>query len=238
MVRQSVLNGLAVAGFIALVALGIWLAVYSTRFVPGIVNEAGEAAVYLGSLFTRAPEPTVLVDSTSTPSSTISLNGNTASSNTSTIKPKSGDLSAGAGKSNTYQIGGTVPAGPLTGLPDLVVEITSVGYLETASTDSFVASSTAPLGSRPAVRFTIRNIGTNTAGSWRFNASIPTRIAFFFQSQPQQPLKPGERIDYTLGFDQGNSGTNQTIIVTANFDHAIGESNTNNNSDSAKMTIL
>src|SRR3989344_3436924 len=46
--RQAAINGLAVVGFIALVGAGIWFAVYSTRFVPTVVNNLGAAAVYLG----------------------------------------------------------------------------------------------------------------------------------------------------------------------------------------------
>jgi len=135
--------------------------------------------------------------------------------------------------------GSSVPSsGTLTGLPDFIVTINEVGYLTTSTTDSFVASSTVPTGNRPAVKFTIKNVGTNTTGSWRFSASIPTQTAYIFQSQPQQSLSPGDSIDYTLGFDQANRGSNQTISITANFDHAVAESNSDNNSNSAKITIL
>ena len=58
--RQAIINGLAVFGFIALIATGIWLAVYSTRFVPAVVSRVGGAAVYLGSVLTPASEPTPL----------------------------------------------------------------------------------------------------------------------------------------------------------------------------------
>jgi hypothetical protein len=131
-----------------------------------------------------------------------------------------------------------VGTGTLYGFPDLVVNITAVGYLATTSPDSFVATSTVPASGRPAVKFTIKNIGTNVAGAWRFSASIPTQTAYIFQSQPQQILNPGDSIDYTLGFDQANRGSNQTISVTANFDHAIAEITVNNNSASASLTIL
>ena len=84
--RQMVINGLAVAGFIALVAAGVWLAVYSTRFVPGIVNGAGAAAVSLGSLFTPAHSPGLLVVSTPAASTTISF-GETDATSTATTTP-------------------------------------------------------------------------------------------------------------------------------------------------------
>ena len=199
--RQTVTNGLAVAGFIALVCLGIWLAVYATQFVPSVVGGIGSAAVSLGSVFNPAPNPSLSVvpSGTSTPSTTVPFGDFTATTTPAatttpvstpvTTPTKPAPVTAGTQTNGTYPIGGTVttPGAPY-GLPDLVVTITSVGYLATTSADSFVASATVPNGSRPAVRFTIKNNGTNIAGPWRFSASIPTQTAYIFQSQPQQPL--------------------------------------------------
>ena len=58
---KAVINGLAIVGFVILVGAGIWLAVYSTRYVPTVVNRVGAAAVYFGSLFTSADGPTLSV---------------------------------------------------------------------------------------------------------------------------------------------------------------------------------
>ncbi len=239
---RAAINGLAVVGFIALVAAGIWLAVYSTRFVPTVVNRIGSAAVYLGSIFTSGNGPTLSVVSNPAASTTISFGpadqGN-ASSNISTsaaAKPKPTATTAGEKKDSAHQISETTNA--LYGLPDLSVTIIAIGYLATTSADSFVASSTVPSGSRPAVRFTIKNIGTNATGLWRFSASIPTSSNFIYQSVPQQNLNPGDYIEYTLGFDQAIAGSNKMISVTANFDKVVGESDSNNNSASTQLTIL
>jgi hypothetical protein len=240
--RQAVIVGLAAVGFIALVGAGVWLAVYSTRFVPEIVNGTGEAVVYLGSILVpNNHNPGISVVTPSTASTTISFGTDSTSSpqTTATSTPKKYiPTTAGTETDGVYQIGGTAtPA--LSGLPDLVVNINATGYLATSSASSFVAASTVPAGVRPAVSFTIKNIGTNaTGGAWRFSASVPTQTAYVYQSQPQQSLNPGDSIDYVIGFDEANTGTNETVSVTANFDHAIAESNTNNNSASAEMTIL
>src|ERR1035437_6779716 len=45
--RTTLIRVLAVIGFIALVGTTMWLAVYSTRYVPTIVGRIGSAAVYL-----------------------------------------------------------------------------------------------------------------------------------------------------------------------------------------------
>lgn len=237
--RQAAINGLAVVGFVALVAAGIWLAIYSTRFVPTVVNRIGSAAVYLGSVFTPAEEPTLSVVPNPTASTTISF-GNAATSTTTKsatpVKPKPVATTPGEKTGGTYQISGT--ANVLSGLPDFSINITAVGYLATTSADSFVATSTVPSGSRPAVKFTIKNVGTNMSGQWRFSASIPTQSSYLYYSPFQQSLSPGDSIDYTLGFDQAIAGSNKMISVTANFDRTIRESDTNNNSASAQLTIL
>ncbi|MHB8660365.1 MAG: CARDB domain-containing protein [Minisyncoccota bacterium] len=241
---QAAVKVLAVVGFIALIGAGMWLAVYSTRFVPSVVNRIGAAAVYLGSVFTPAKAPNLSVVPTQTATTTISF-GQTASTTstetpsarTTATTPKRIATTAGTKTDTTYQLGtGATPS--LYGLPDFIVTINAVGYLATTSADSFVASSTVPAGSRPAIKFTIKNIGTNVTGAWRFSALIPTQTAYIYQSQPQQSLNPGDSIDYTLGFDQANKGSNETVSVTANFDHAVAESNTNNDSASAQITIL
>jgi len=241
--RQAAINGLAVVGFIALVAAGIWLAIYSTRYVPTVVNRIGSAAVYLGSVFTPADEPTLSVVPILTASTTISFGNASSTVSTSTTpkvtapaKPKPVAPTAGEKTDGTYQIGGAPNV--LSGLPDFSVTITAVGYLATTSAGSFVASSTVPSGSRPAVRFTIKNIGTNIGEQWRFSASIPTTSSYLYYSPFQQSLNPGDSIDYTLGFDQATAGSNKMISVTANFDHIVTESNFNNNSASAQLTIL
>lgn len=243
--RQAAINGLAVVGFVALVAAGIWLAVHSTRFVPTVVSRVGGAAVYLGSVFTSASEPALLVVPTQTAPTTISLDEvgptidetDASSAPITPILPQQTAPTAGKKTGGAYQIG-EAPTNVLSGLPDLVVNISAIGYLATTSADSFVASSTVPSDSRPAVRFTIKNIGTNRSGEWRFSASIPTQTSYIYQSLPQQSLNPGDSIDYTLGFDQANRGSGQTISITANFDRAIAESSTDNNDASAHLTIL
>ncbi len=261
----AVSTGLAVIGFIALVAAGIWLAVYSSRYVPAVVNGAGEAAVYLGSVFTRSPASLSVVPtaSSTTSSTTASSTATSTSTNVGTgssiSTPVTGGYGSGYGygaptqttpgprTGGTYVIGGTGTSPVLTGLPDLITTIKAVGYLAAASADSFIATTTVPAGSRAAVSFTIRNVGTNSTGAWCFSASIPTQTAYIYQSQPQQSLNPGDSIDYTLGFDQANRGAGQTISISANIANpsntgtcaqTITESNANNNSASATLTIL
>jgi hypothetical protein len=250
--RTAILHTLAVVGFVALVGASMLLAVYSTRFVPNIAGRLGSAAVFLGSVFTPSSEPSLTVVPTSIASTTISFAD--ASSSVSSIAPSSVSTipkvatatpakstpTQGPKTTSTIQIGGSAPiaAAPQTGLPDFVVTIDAIGYLATTSTDSFVASLNVPVGNRPAVKFTIKNVGGNDGSPWRFSASIPTQTAYIYQSQPQQPLASGDSIAYVLGFDQATKGPGQLISISANFDRAVPESNPNNNSASAAITVL
>lgn len=253
-ISRKAIHGLAVAGFISLVAAGMWLAVYSTRFVPTIVNRAGATVVYLGSvagrigsaavslgsIFNRAP---ISSTTSSVASSTVYFgNEATSSSNSVPIATPAPVLpsqpTAGPETNNIYQISGSGSPVSLYGLPDLSVQITAVGYLTGPTADSFVASTTIPVGSRPIVKFTIKNIGTNVANLWRFSASIPTQSLYLYESQPQQSLNPSDSIDYTLGFDQANRGINQKISVSVNFDNTVVESDKSNNTASTSVTIL
>ena len=251
---KTVINSLAVVGFASLVTVGILLAVYAARFVPTAVNGVGEATVYLSSFLATAPAPGLLVIPNQTASTTISFGEvastiSTSATSTATtsipvtsIKSEIQKPSAGIKTSGTYQIGGTTINAPY-GLPDLEVSITDVGYF--ATNDSFVSSSTIPAGYHPAVKFIVKNIGTNWTGTWNFNASIPTHPAKVYKSEPQQSLcRLGENdtctnfIEYTLGFDRANVGTGQEISITVNSDNAVADSNSSNNNALTIVTIL
>jgi len=248
--RAAAISALAVVGFVALIGSSIWLAAYSTRYVPGIVTRVGSAAVYLGSFFHPSSttlsvvptpvEPTTLPFPTSTTTQPFATTTRVVLAPVSTPRAVTHSVptTPGPQTSTVYQIGGTSSSPSLYGYPDLVTSIVGVGYLATSSADSFVSASTVTSGSRPAVKFTIKNVGTNIAGAWRFSATLPTQSGYNFQSQPQQQLAPGESIDYVLGFDQANRGSSLMISVNANFDHAITESNPDNNSATAYLTIL
>ncbi len=247
--RQTALNSLAVVGVIALILLGIWGAIYSSRFVPGAVNRIGSAAVYVGSLFVPAPTGPSDLSVVPNASSTVISFGTpaiapattTATSTTPTTKPKPTSyptmVAAGGKTSTVVTMSGVGVAPALYGYPDLSVTVTAIGYLTTASTDAFVSSATVPSGDRPAVKFTVKNIGTNVSGAWRFSAAIPTRSSFTYKSDTQISLAPGESVDYTLGFDRAQSGDKQPITIATNYDRAVTEPNYSNNDISLNFNI-
>ncbi len=241
--RQAAIHGLAITGFVALIALGMWFAVYTAQYVPVAVSRLTAAAVTLSQVFTLAPDAPEIENPNGTTATSTTNGTNTATTTTATsttnTKPDGSTVktTAGTQTSTTTRISGTGTS-TLTGLPDLAITIDAVGYLATTSAESFVASSTVPKGSRPAVQFTIKNVGTNATGSWNFTAKIPTSTNFLFIAPAQQNLNPNESIAYTLGFDQATTGANKEIVISIDPSGLVSESSTENNTASTTVTVL
>jgi hypothetical protein len=237
--KEVAIKTFAIIGFVTVLGTSFWLAAYSITRLPSIAHTiTSVATAYLGW---GTPSEDGLV-ATSTPlikEDPVEDFGKevVASSTTNTVvKPpiKQDPIYTFVGASTT------TPNTVLTGLPDLSVTISGVGYLASSTIlESFIASSTVPVGKLPAVRFTITNQGTNVTGAWRLSASIPAQSAYIFSSPPQTSLAPGESTgEYILYFDQATPGVNKMISITANSDSAFAETTRDNNSASTIITIL
>jgi hypothetical protein len=242
--REAALRGLALVGFIVLLALGIWLMVYLVQSVPGAMHRLGAAGVAFTSLFQNEDEGLVVVTAGTTTATFPEDTRVSASTTTSTPPQKPAPKPVAVAPAPKPETTVTTPITEtplppaLTGLPDLVTTITATGYLASSTLDSFVASSTNARGTRSALTFTVRNAGTNIAlADWKFTAAIPTQSGYVFTSPPQQSLKPGESIAYTLGFDQALPGANRSLSIRADAENRIAESNENNNSATTQITI-
>jgi hypothetical protein len=234
-VRRAAITGLAVVGFIALVAAGMWLAVYSTRFVPTVVNRTGSAVVYLGSVLIPSPKAGISVVSTTTAPTTISF-GVTEASSSSTSSPH-----ASATSTNTIHPHWTsgVPVALTNtanyyGLPDLAVTIENIGY---DSNGALVSTTTIPTNTPIAVKFRVTNVGTNVSGSWTMNISLLSGSHSINQTFTQASLAPGQPSEYIVHFANTTPGAN-TISIVIDPNHQLTESDTNNNSISATVTML
>lgn len=231
--RRMVVNTLAIVGFVALIGASMWLAIYSTRYVPGVVTRMGSAAVYLGSVFTPSPEPALSVIPTPTASSTIISFGeasSTISTNVSSATPKV--VATPVSSKPVTTIAAAPAPTPLYGSPDLLVNVNAIGYLMIdGQFDSFVPSATVPADKQPAVKFTVRNIGTNISGTWQI--STDPKLAFSQEEQPS--LFPNRQRDLIIYLDRTSKSSQPlTITVTSNF---VSELDTANNSISLTFTI-
>ena len=114
------------------------------------------------------------------------------------------------------------------GEPDLTVRILGIGIINSESV--FVPTQSVRIGDRGAIRFEISNIGTKKSDNWMFNAVLPTFPMHIFHSTSQQALAPGERIEFTLGFDQLNKNLSEGVVtINADPAYSIKELNEENN---------
>lgn len=95
----------------------------------------------------------------------------------------------------------TIPPAPRSvGTADLSVRIVATGIV-TGGGAGFTQADIVGPGERPAVEFTVMNVGTAVSERWQFTANLPT-LNGRFVSDVQQPLAPGEGRRYTLGFGE------------------------------------
>lgn len=239
--RQPAIYSLAMVGFISLIGLGVLGAIYSSRYVPNVSGSLGAAAVYVGSIFSPTEDPTLSVVSTD-PSTIISF-GDTSTTTDPSVAVETASTTATSTTVTTTAprivpapVRTFVPTQP-SGLADLTVELVAVGYLNTSSIDSFVASPTVPDDKLPAVKFAVVNKGTNWSGTWRFEASIPARTSFNYTSGAQASIGPNTGTDFVLGYDRAKSGEQQSLTITVNKDRTAVESNYANNVGEFKLNV-
>ncbi|HWU24509.1 MAG TPA: CARDB domain-containing protein [Candidatus Paceibacterota bacterium] len=244
--RRAAVNALAIVGFIALIIIGIGLAIYTAQNAPKIASKLSGAAVSLSSIFHHNSDNASLQVVTAT--STLPFSGDSTTATTSLSTATSSTSNTGSAGTKT----GTGTAGPTKyitvtttttvapyGDPDLTVTITDVGYLRTKNdTDTFVASNSVSSGRDGAVKFTVKNIGTNVTGDWKFQLTLPTSSSnSTFTSPTQDSLKPGESVDYVLGFQHSRSGNDRAITVRVDSGKNVSESDEGNNYDSATIDL-
>ncbi len=228
--RQAALAGLAVVGFIALIIVGITLAIYSARFIPSVVNKIGGAAATL-STSSSTPKLAVIRDTDDTLPIATSSPATQPLVHLSTV-PAATDTDDDA----TAPAPAAQPKPKLYGLSDLAVTVTAVGFLAGDTTDTFVATPVIPAGAHPAIKFSVKNIGTNVSAPWMFSANIPSATGPYFNSQVEQPLGPGDHIDFTLGFNQTVPG-NQIVSVIVDPSNSISEITKTNNTAVAGVVV-
>lgn len=117
---------------------------------------------------------------------------------------------------------------------DLSTRITDVGIMD--NNDRFYSASSLNEDDKIAVKFEIENLGGTSTGSWRFKIDMPTDDDNVFYSGTQSSLAPGQKVQFTFGFDNPDVGTNE-ISIEADYDDDINENNENNNDDSISIRV-
>lgn len=177
-----------------------------------------EAGATKSSAETRVA--TTVLPKKETVTTTPSTGGNTGVS----TKPKT----PGSTKTQTYVFTGTsTPSNP-NGTVDLRARVLEVGVVDKVTGD-FTASTSININARVAVRFVVENIGTKTSGVWAFIAQLPTTPFHSFESAEQIPLAPGDRIEYTIGFDSMEQQRKVQVLINVDPKYRTYDIDRNNN---------
>ena len=213
-----------------------------TLTASSTVNRFVDVTVYIDFTPNGAGKPTV------TGSTALTISNVAVPSTPAVVTPKPvtprpvvPHNTPGTETSTTYPVTGTGTAiSNPNGSVDLVPTIIEEGVVD-KTTGVFTASSTPNRRTdlyRVAVRFAVTNQGTKASGGWTFNAVLPTYPSHVFDSPSQAPLNPGDRIEYTLGFDSLQNVDQSTFVVNVDPTGSINESNKNNNIVSYTVTTV
>lgn len=134
----------------------------------------------------------------------------------------------------------TQPFSDPNGTPDLSVRVIAYGLVD-QKTGVFTQRSEIPhdlpKGKRAALRFEVVNLGTKESGRWKFEAELPTSPSYTYTSDKQQTLFPGDKIEYTIGFDRVRNSDEGAYTITVDQDDDINESNERNNKKEGEIAI-
>lgn len=224
--EKKAVSGIAVVGFIAVVIIGMILAVYASRYVPQFLNSLS-SAVYLSSDSANngkaTTTPTVV-----TPAPTTTIVPETPA----TVATSAPQLPNETGYTpRTYTPTRVVTTRPnLYGYADLAVSSLEVGY---QSGSSFIETSRIPSGRDMVVKFTVKNVGTNIASGWRVRVRVEGQsdaIAY------GGSLNPNGYQNFTLRATDLESDT-YTTRIDVDYTNAVAETNESNNNDSIDARV-
>jgi len=116
------------------------------------------------------------------------------------------------------------------GTPDLQLSVTESGIIRNGN---FRERSEVQESDRAAVSFTISNAGTKETGTWYFIALLPTGETYYFRSDNQENLLPGDRIEYILAFDDIEGNRETELYLYADPTDSMTELSETNNVDEA-----
>ncbi len=200
-----------------------------TVFIDFTPNGANKATVTGKTTFTISNENLGTSPST-TATTTVPSTPSTPAKPTTPVTTTPHN-NPGTPTSQTYPI--TTTTGPAASDPngyvDLAANFIEVGTVD-KTTGAFTASSTPSRSQRIAIRFSVQNIGTKTSPQFDFNAVLPTIPSSIFSSPMQKELAPGDRIEFTIGFDSFNPDQPDGVF-TVNIDPSgrFNERDKNNN---------
>lgn len=207
------------------------ITVYFTKNGESSPSKKGVVTVTVSNEDLSKEIDTAPITSVETPRTNTNQNTNTSSQN-------SRNVTQGQRTEQVFTIPTTQNVSPNNpnGVVDLKVTIIEVGVVDKI-TNSFASSQTLRRSDRIGVKFSVENIGDKASGEWRFNAILPTFPHHIFNSDSQPSLKPGDKIEFTIGFDQAIEG-NQEFKVVIDPQSLISEKSEENNTAKTNFQVL
>ena len=232
--KESLARALAIIGIAAVIVMAVLILAQGIILLKKPLisfRDLLKNRITLVSKFIPGVSPTstpVMPVATTTPTTTPSTSS--GSGVAVTPGPKK-DTTVNMGDVSTpgAVVGGEAHAG--SGKPDLIIRFKEMGYLD-RNTNAFtpVASGSLDRSLRIGVKFDVVNIGGSSTGhQWNFNAYLPTAPLFIYNADMQQLLNPGEKIEYTLGFDRLQDQRSNTFRILLDGGNLIDEVNEGNN---------
>jgi hypothetical protein len=223
--KKPSVNGLAIVGFGALILAGIFLAIYAARYVPETLSRLS-SAVILSPGNTENPE-----EETETPPAMEEEEPEEETARPST--PSTGGpqvVTPPVAVSPNPPV--YYPSTPnLYGRADLAITNLEVGYFRGST---FVEDDRVPSNRDAAVRFTVKNIGTNIASNWKIRVEVTGEDTARGNGGS---LMPNGYQTFTLRIENPEEGRNLDIDIDVDYTDTVNESNERNNDRSIDLEI-
>jgi len=123
---------------------------------------------------------------------------------------------------------------PKTGTPDLAIRTISMGVID-SQTGAFIQKNVFGSYETVSFKFDVANRGTGRTGNWSFSADLPTNPQKPYQSPVQNPIGPGDHIEFTLAFNAPSSGS---VVVHVDPNNAVAELNEGNNTLYQSISVV
>jgi len=120
---------------------------------------------------------------------------------------------------------------------DADLEITDFEVGKISSSDRFTEDDEIDTNDDAAVRFTVKNTGGESTGSWKYKITgLPYDNDDDKESKTQSSLRPGQSREITVTFTNPDEG-NYTIKVKVDSDNDVDEESESNNTDSDRLEV-
>jgi len=121
---------------------------------------------------------------------------------------------------------------------DADLEVTDFEVGRISSSDKFTQDDEIDTSDDAAVRFTVKNTGGESTGSWIYKITgLPYDNDDSKESKTQSSLRPGQSREITVTFTNPDEG-NYTIKVKVDSDNDVDEESESNNSESDRLEVV